>query len=512
MNRSLRFFVFITLITAASLPLFPVPTPALAQGQGANVVVVNSGAVHVRSGPAANTSILGTVAGGTQMVTTGRSANGQWWRVNSPFGVGWISDAVVVFRGLIDAVPVVSEPAGTPETPTVVVDRFPATVYRNPNPDSFVVGIAPTSAVLTVTGRSPDGNWWQVNTGIGLGWVNIADVAFRGDEGLVSRIGDPGPSFNGPTVRVNTDTPVTSEPGGGSTLAVLPAGTALPAGGRTADNTWWQVIDTFGIGWIPVNNVSLAGSSANISVTSYLTVNGPAYSGAAFATATVESDRKIAYAKDSFDSDPMWDARLGDQLGVIARSPDGLWLQVTRTGYTGWMNFSGLTLHGNMAGLPTVNTNPPVANIVIVNTHRLQIRSGPGVEYAALTSVPGGTALNVTGVHPTLPWIRVEGDYGVGWVRIMYTIFRGNWSAVPKVSEPVGSLEIPLAYVAITRPVYVEPRRDSFSTTVEAGLYPIAGWTSDYLWALIQTPLGDAWMHVDDFALRGIANNAPVVR
>jgi hypothetical protein len=208
----------------------------------------------------------------------------------------------------------------------------------------------------------------------------------------------------------------------------------------------------------------------------------------------------------------MWDARLGEELGVTARSVDGLWLQVTtHRGYNGWMHFSGLTLVGSMVGLPIYDTSPVFENIVIVNIHRLHVRSGPGVEYASLGSFPGGTVLDVTGVHPTLPWIRVESEFGVGWVRIMYIIFRGQWDAVPKVTEPVGGLEIPLAVIDFPHHVYSQPDLAYPVGSIEGGIYSIIGWSPGYTWALIETPLGDVWIHSDEFALRGIADNVPII-
>jgi uncharacterized protein YraI len=510
MTRYQRRIIFIGLILAIASLLGAV-APALAQG--GNVAVVSTGAANIRSGPSASTTSLGTVSGGTSLPVTGRSANGAWWRVDTAFGTGWISSSLVIFQGAVDTVPVVDQPAGVLEPPTVIVDRFPATVYRNPNSASFVVGIAPTNAVLVVSGRSPDGNWWQVETAMGTGWVNAVDVAFRGDISAVGRVGDPGPSFNGPTIRVNVDTAVLTQPGGGETLATLPAGTALPATGRNADNTWWQVAGVFGIGWIPVNSISLAGSAASIRVTSDTTVGGPDFSGRAFATALVEVERKVAYAADSFDSAPMWDARLGEQLGVVGRSEDGLWLQVTKPGYIGWMNFSGLTLQGDMASIPVVTLTVTVNNIAIVNIHRLNIRSGPGAQYQSLTSVAGGTVLTVTGRHPSLPWLRVEGAFGVGWVRIMHIIFRGTWSVVPAVTEPVGTLEVPMAYLGFSQYVYSQPNLD-FPTgdRLPGGSYAIVGWTPDYSWALLETPQGNVWIPSEVFALQGTAQNAPVVQ
>lgn len=494
------------------LALLAVAVPATAQGT--NAVVVTSGAAHIRSGPSLYTTSLGTVSGGVELVVTGRNETTTWWRVETPFGVGWISAEIAAFRGLLDTVPVVNEPAGTAEAPTVIVEGVAITVYRNPNPDSFVVGIAPTGAVMEVTGRTIDGAWWQVETVMGTGFVRVDEVAFRGDERAVPRVSDPGPTFDGPTVRVNADTAVTSEPGGGLVLGTLAAGTALPAGGRTADNSWWQVAETFGIGWIPVGNVSLAGAASNIRLGSDATTPGPASTGGAFATVVIESPRKIAYAEDSFESAPMWDALLGEQLGVVGRSLDGLWLKVTKTGYAGWIHFSGITLQGTMASIPAIDTSPPpIKNFAIVNTAYLNIRSGPDVIYERLAVASGGDRFEVTGRHPSLPWLRVKGNFGTGWIQNEFVIFRGDWPAVPRVTEPTGDLDMPQAVIEFPHNVYGEPNWDTLAGSIPGGSYTIIAWSAGYAWAQIETEeFGKVWISAEQFVLRGIADNAPIVQ
>ncbi len=511
MLRNVLSLVFVTVI----LIVYSVGSTAPALAQTGPTVVVSTGAINIRSGPAHYTTSLGTAPAGAELPVTGRNEGTSWWRVQTPYGVGWVSAELVIFRGLIDAVPIVTEPVGTLETPTVIVDRFPATVYTNPNRDSFIIGIAPTGLSLIVTGKTFDGNWFQVSTELGTGFVNAGEVALRGEPKIITVVGDPGPSFDGPTVRVNVDTPVSSTPGG-AVIGTLPAGTTLPTGGRSADNSWWQVAPPLGIGWIPVSNISLAGAANNIRATSNATTPGPAYTGAAVATIIIESPRKVAYDKDSFDSAPMWDAFLGEQGSVVGRSLNGLWLKVTLRGFVGWINFSGISLQGNMAAIPVIDTTPPPAhNVAVVNIHRLNIRSGPGVEYTDLGSVPGGTTLTVTGRHPTLPWLRVESDFGVGWVRIMYIIFRGEWTQVPPVTEPVGTISQPVALTEFPRTVYSEHALDMpIVGQMPAGTYPVIGRTRDGKWALIsETPLGDVWIPYNQglFYLQGIEELIPFV-
>lgn len=514
MSRSIRILVISALFIICLAALQPGPIPT-ALAQGGNTVIVNTGSANIRSGPAPNTTSLGSVTGGVQMAVTGRNTSSTWWRVESPFGTGWISGVVVIFRGDYNTVPIVSEPVGTLEPNIVIVDRYPATVYRNPNEDSFVVGIAPTGSSLLVLGRTNDGDWWQVQTNVGAGFVKITEVAFRGTENSIPRVGDPGPSFNGPTIRVNVDTVVTTEPGSGEVITTLPAGTVMPTGGRTADNSYWQVAGIFGIGWVPVDQVSLAGAASNLLVTSNYTVPdvGEA-TGKAVATITIEADRKVAYNEPSFASVPMWDARLGEVGGIVGRTEDGLWLQITMKGYIGWMHFSGLTLQGSISTIPIIDTTPPPPppNIAIVNTHWLYVRSGPGVGFTRVGAAPGGASLLVTGRHPTKSWLRVEGEFGVGWANVIYLIFRGDWSAVPRVTEPEGEIELPGALITSDQTVFSQPMSDMPLGTIPAGTYIIVGRNVDYSWAMLATPLGNVWIPYNLFYLQGVEANIPVIQ
>ena len=503
----------IRILTITALLAFVLGAVAPVLAQGGNFVVVNTSFAHIRSGPSFYTTSLGTVPGGTELDVTGRNAGATWWRVESPHGVGWVSGEIADFRGSISAVPVVSEPVGTLETSTVIADRAAVNVYQTPTTKSFILGVIPTSGVLVVTGITLDGDWFQVETTIGTGYVSVAEVAFRGDLDAVPGVAAPGPSFNGPTVRLDAGASVMTEPGGSESIGTLDPGTTLPTGGRTADNSWWYVASSLGLGWIPVSNVSLAGSSDNILITSDARTPGPGYSGAAFAKAVIAVERKIAYNLPGFDNSPMWDTFLGTSLSVTARSLDGAWLEVTSAeGYTGWIHFSGITLVGDMAGIPVLDTSPVIVNRLIVNTSYLNVRSGPGVEYTSIYVATGGDVLEVDGKHPTYSWIRVIGDFGTGWVQSDYIVFRGNWLAVPWVKEPEGEPELPIAIVETPHNVYAEPDWNMQAGVIPSGMYTIIGWTTGWTWAEIETPLGVVWLNTNEFTMRGIANNVPIVQ
>lgn len=70
-------------------------------------VVVNTGNLNIRSGPAVGFSVVATVPGGTQLSVVGRAADGVWFLVEGDFGQGWLNNQFTLFRGSYSSVPVV---------------------------------------------------------------------------------------------------------------------------------------------------------------------------------------------------------------------------------------------------------------------------------------------------------------------------------------------------------------------------------------------------------------------
>ena len=71
--------------------------------------------------------------------------------------------------------------------------------------------------------------------------------------------------------------------------------------------------------------------------------------------------------------------------------------------------------------------------ILVVNTSFLNVRYGPGVQYAVLVTVVGGTELPVLGVANDKVWYQVATDGGPGWVNVEFTLPRGDFTNVPLV-------------------------------------------------------------------------------
>ena len=73
---------------------------------------------------------------------------------------------------------------------------------------------------------------------------------------------------------------------------------------------------------------------------------------------------------------------------------------------------------------------------VVINTYRLNVRTGPGAGHGIITDLPGGTTLPVTMLSTDRKWYEVSGGFGTGWLRGSYTVERGDWSSVPWQGAP----------------------------------------------------------------------------
>lgn len=103
-------------------PAVPIAPPVIALSDPSAVSMTAAGA-RIRRYPGVTSDILGAVPLYTILKVTGINEAGTWYRVESPFGVGWVSGTVVAVHN-VAGVPVVEtgvEPATTPPAPSVPV-------------------------------------------------------------------------------------------------------------------------------------------------------------------------------------------------------------------------------------------------------------------------------------------------------------------------------------------------------------------------------------------------------
>lgn len=164
--------------------------PAVPASFGLDVphIVVNTGFLNARSGPGAQFSIVATLSGGTELPVIGKAEDGVWFLVQGPFGQGWLNNEFVVFRGSIDAVPVIHSAVGTLSNPVAIISSS-VTVYAAPGTNFGAIGTLNGPIEVPIVARTVDSTWVQLNSSLGFGWVLASQVLVRGDASTIPVVG-----------------------------------------------------------------------------------------------------------------------------------------------------------------------------------------------------------------------------------------------------------------------------------------------------------------------------------
>ena len=142
--------------------------------------------------------------------------------------------------------------------------------------------------------------------------------------------------------------------------------------------------------------------------------------------------------------------------------------------------------------LTPINGAPSTLPVATTTPYLLNVRRGPGLHYAVVTTVSRGTQANIYGRDTADDWflVEIQGIVGRVWIYQDLTTVQGSLNTVPFVSptdtDPVGSpVDAPLA---ITKPSILNVRSGpglnyQVLTTVPSGTQGrIIGVSPDYQW------------------------------
>ncbi len=159
---------------------------------------------------------------------------------------------------------------------------------------------------------------------------------------------------------------------------------------------------------------------------------------------------------------------------------------------------------------------------VVINTYRLNVRTGPGASHAIITDLPGGTTLPVTMLSADRKWYEVTGDFGMGWLHSAYAVPRGDFSTVPWAGAPsnIGSGTADVAISAarlVVNTAYLNVRTGpgaghSILTTLRGGT-EVAALARDHggVWYQVATSAGNGWVNTNYTVGRGDFSAVPTV-
>ncbi len=198
-----------TSITATTTPIADAPVPTVGATQIATGGAPITGTVNITAGlnargtPDTNGALISLLPSQTLLTLTGRTADNEWLRTTlSETITAWVFADFIEVGGDINAIPVVdgaeigtTEPVTTTATtiePTPAVAETPAATLTEatasvntllgaairaaPAATADALGTAVYENVLTVTGRSADDLWLQVDMAGTAGWVLVSAV------------------------------------------------------------------------------------------------------------------------------------------------------------------------------------------------------------------------------------------------------------------------------------------------------------------------------------------------
>jgi uncharacterized protein YraI len=156
----------------------------------------------------------------------------------------------------------------------------------------------------------------------------------------------------------------------------------------------------------------------------------------------------------------------GAALNLLSRTVDSSWIKVMLgNGAQGWVNARYIATAYPIYNLPTDNTAPSGPTAVVV-TGALNVRSGPGLAFGTLLTLPRGTVVNLLSRTADSTWIKVSVSGVQGWLNGRYIS-----TTYPVSSLPVeGSTQPVPTPVPSTRVHVVQPGENLFRIALNYGV------------------------------------------
>ncbi len=256
-----------------------------------NAVLTVGGEMNIRSGPGEQYDRIGGASAGEEFRITGKNEDGNWWQIDFNGDTAWIY-APFVTAANAENVPVVgvsmTEPpppaprTGTaaPQTQGAVISVLgDMNVRSGPGTAYDRIGGAAEGETYDVTGRSQDGEWWQIDFDGRSGWifapyvlaanvenVPVVDAPQAGATEPEDPTTDTPATPAGPLATTAGDLNVRAGPGteydriGGAN-----EGEEFAITGRSSDGEWWRIDFEGRSGWLYAPFV-LAANAENVPV------------------------------------------------------------------------------------------------------------------------------------------------------------------------------------------------------------------------------------------------------
>lgn len=284
-------------------------------------------------------------------------------------------------------------------------------------------------------------------------------------------------------------------------LGTLYQGEVVPILGVSPDGGWWYVAARFGEGWV-------AGTGVTASSADSVAVRDPG------PIATVTAGVLNVRGGAGPNAASLGRLSQGQQVLVTGTNEDGSWLQIRWAYGTGWVSSQYVRITGGAVTATLAVTSDRPYGIVL--SAFLNVRTGPGVNYALLGQVAGGTTLPIVGRSANNTWYQVETPLGTGWVSAAYVALRNEYGAAPITTGNLAGAAVsgPIAIVN-TGALHIRsgpgPQYTSLGTLAGGEEAQIIGRSADWSWWLLETRVGTGWASSMYIIARGDTTGVPYV-
>lgn len=370
------------------------PTPMPVVG---TAIVVNP--AELRTGPGTQFAAAGNAQPGTTVAIVGRSADSQWFMLDSGF---WIPATSLVNA---PANAPVTEPIATPTPALPVVGSAvvlsQAELRSGPGMQFPATGVATAGSSVNIVGRSADGGWYLTDTG---GWLtsfsllNPPTTAPVVDPSVTPTPTAPGgalPVVGTANVIVQTD--FRTGPGFQfSSVSTVNPGTVVNVVGRSPDGQWYFTDQNVWVQVTAVDNQSInapvtdggAGASTPTPAPTPLPVVGTL-------NVVIQTDLR---AGPGLQFPVMTPALPGTVLNVSGRTADGQWF-LTSTG--SWVQASAVVNAPPNVPITEPTPTPLPGGLTVAGSGSvfvdIALRAGPGEQFEPIGFAAAGSPIAIVG-------------------------------------------------------------------------------------------------------------------
>ena len=249
-----------------------------------NAVLTVGGEMNIRSGPGEQYDRIGGASAGEEFRITGKNEDGNWWQIDFNGETAWIY-APFVTAANAENVPVgggsmAEPPPPAPQTQGAAISVLgDMNVRSGPGTAYDRIGGAAEGETYDVTGKSQDGQWWQIDFDGRSGWIFAPYVLAANVENVP--VVDAPQAGATETEDPTTETPATpAEPlattAGDLNVRAGPGteydrigganeGEEFAITGRSSDGEWWRIDFEGRSGWLYAPFV-LAANAENVPV------------------------------------------------------------------------------------------------------------------------------------------------------------------------------------------------------------------------------------------------------